>query len=188
MRLKAAPSAILVALAATIVMAAPAGAVDGKPEPASEACPAASDPVADSTAADLRKSVRCLIGAERAARGLPKLRGADTLDLAAKRHVRTMIDTDCLAHKCPGEADLERRLRRAGYIDGVADVTFAESTGCGTTAFSMFTSWLTSTFDRANILDADYEDIGVAALPSASEPLCGDGYGTFAVVLGTREP
>jgi uncharacterized protein YkwD len=99
-----------------------------------------------------------------------------------------MIDTNCLAHKCPGEADLERRLRRAGYIDGTAEATFAESTGCGTTAQSMFDSWLTSPFDRANLLDADYEDFGIAALPSASEPLCGDDYGTFAVVLGTRDP
>lgn len=188
MRRNAPPSAIFVALVATIGMVVPAGAAHAKPDATADPCPAASEPVAETTAVELRKSVRCLIATERAARGLPKLRGADTLDVAAKRHVRTMIDTDCLAHRCPGEADLERRLRRAGYIGGILDVIFAESTGCGTTARSMFDSWLTSPFDRANILDADYEDFGVAALPDASQLLCGDGYGTFAVVLGTREP
>ena len=30
-----------------------------------------------------------------------------------------MIDTDCLAHRCPGEVDLKQRLRKAGYFDGL---------------------------------------------------------------------
>jgi uncharacterized protein YkwD len=144
--------------------------------------------VADTTAADLRKSVRCLISTERVAHGLSKLSRAETLELAAKRHVRAMIDTDCLAHRCPGEVDLERRLRRAGYLDGVTTSRFAESTGCGTTAQSMFDSWMASAFDRANILDPTFKDIGVAVSQDSSDLLCGEGYGTFAVVFGVRTP
>jgi uncharacterized protein YkwD len=153
-----------------------------------EACPNASELVAELTAADLRKSIRCLIAVERGARGLSKLTRDDSLETAARRHVRTMIETDCLAHRCPGELDLKQRLRKAGYFDGSTSYTFAESTGCGTTSQSMVTSWLASTFDRSNMLDPDYEDLGVAVSPESSDELCGDSYGTFAVVFGSRVP
>ena len=151
-----------------------------------DACAGADETVSATTLPDLRKAVRCLILAERAARNLPKLARAESLELAAKRHVRTMIDTNCLAHRCPDEVDLERRLRRAGYLDGISTFRFAESTGCGTSARSMVTSWMASPFDRASILDAGFEDIGVAVSQDASEKLCGAGYGTFAVVYGSR--
>jgi uncharacterized protein YkwD len=182
-------TAALAALAAVAVFAAgaqakPAAAAGGVTS--TDACPGSDQPVAESTAAELRKSVRCLILAERGARGLPKLVRAESLELAAKRHVKTMVATDCLAHRCPDEVDLERRLRRAGYLDGITTFRFAESTGCGTSAASMVASWMASTFDRASILDLGFEDIGVAVSPDASDDLCGDGYGTFAVVYGSR--
>jgi uncharacterized protein YkwD len=153
-----------------------------------DACPGSDTPVAQSTPGALRKSVRCLISAIRSDRALPKLVRDDSLELAARRHVRTMINTDCLAHKCPNEVDLERRLRRAGYLDGATTFRFAESTGCGTSAASMVSSWMSSPFDRASILDAGFEDLGVFVSDDASKQLCGDGYGTFAVVYGSRSP
>ncbi len=151
-----------------------------------DACPDASELVDELTAADLRKAIRCLVAVERGARGLSKLIRDDSLETAAKRHVRTMIDTDCLAHRCPGEVDLRQRLRKAGYFDGFTTYRFAESTGCGTTPQSMVTSWLASTFDRTNMLDPAYQDLGVAVSPESSAELCGDSYGTFAVVFGSR--
>ncbi len=179
---------ITAALAVLMAVAVTAGGAQAKPTAgtATNACPGSDQPVAESTASELRKSVRCLILAERGARGLPKLARAESLELAARRHVKTMIATDCLAHRCPNEVDLERRLRRAGYLDGISTFRFAESTGCGTSAASMVASWMTSTFDRASILDVGFEDIGVAVSPNASEDVCGDGYGTFAVVFGSR--
>ena len=182
--------AIAAAFAALAVIGGPAQARPAGPAGAATAdsCPNATDMVTDLTTPDLRKAVRCLIAVERAARGVPKLAKDESLETAAKRHVRTMIDTDCLAHKCPGEVDLKQRLRRAGYFDGVTSYSFAESTGCGTTAESMVTSWLASTFDRASLLDPDFEDLGVAVSPDSSEKLCGESFGTFAVVFGSRVP
>jgi uncharacterized protein YkwD len=186
---------IVAALAATVAVAVVAGTAHARPAgsaasggAAADSCSGSDETVAETTLPDLRKAVRCLISAERVARGLPKLARAESLETAAKRHVRTMIDTDCLAHRCPGEVDLEHRLRRAGYLDGTTTYRFAESTGCGTTAESMVSSWMASPFDRTNVLDVGFKDIGVAVSQDASDLLCGDGYGTFAVVFGSRIP
>jgi uncharacterized protein YkwD len=181
------------ALAALVVLACAvpsASAAQARPAAVGSAdpCPAADEMVADTTTPDLRKTVRCLIANERSARGLPKLARSDSLETAAKRHVKAMIDTDCLAHRCPGEVDLEKRLRRAGYFDGFTLFRFAESTGCGTTAESMVDSWMASAFDRTSILDANFNDIGVAVSQDSSDRLCGAGYGTFTVVFGKRTP
>jgi uncharacterized protein YkwD len=179
---------VAVAFAGFLVAGAQARPAATSAAGSADACPAAGEMVSDTAAPDLRKTVRCLIGAERASRGLPKLVRSDSLETAAKRHVKTMIDTDCLAHRCPGEVDLEKRLRRAGYFDGFTIFRFAESTGCGTTAESMVSSWMASAFDRASILDASFSDIGVAVSQDSSDRLCGAGYGTFAVVFGKRVP
>jgi uncharacterized protein YkwD len=195
MRRNSGVRAIVAALAATAVMVAIVGIAQARPPgsatgggAAADPCPGSDEVVSEATLPDLRKSVRCLISVERVARGLPKLDRAESLETAAKRHVRTMIDTDCLAHRCPGEVDLEHRLRRAGYLDGITTYRFAESTGCGTTAESMVSSWMASVFDRTNVLDVGFKDIGVAVSQDASDELCGDGYGTFAVVFGSRIP
>ncbi len=186
--------AVLMAFAAALAamamiggpaQARPAGAASST---AADACPNSTEMVAQLSASDLRKAVRCLIAFERSARGLSKLTRDASLQTAAKRHVRTMIKTDCLAHKCPGEVALKKRLRRAGYFDGVTSYRFAESTGCGTRADSMVESWLASAFDRANALDPDFEDFGIAVSPDSSDELCGEGFGTFAVVFGSRVP
>jgi uncharacterized protein YkwD len=176
------------ALAATaIATPAQAPGSDTKPE-AADACPDASIAVADATVTDLRKSLRCLIGVERTARGLTKLKANEPLATAAQRHVKTMVATACLDHRCPGEVNLNTRLRRAGYFDDATSWRYAESTGCGITAESMFTSWMSSDYHRANILDPEFEDIGVAASQESVPELCEEGLGTFAVVFGTRNP
>jgi uncharacterized protein YkwD len=182
---------ITVALAAFAAVGVMTGSAQARPAgmaSITDACPGSDAPVAQSTPGELRKSARCLITAIRTERGLPKLTRSKSLELAAKRHVRRMIDTDCLAHKCPNEVDLERRLRRAGYLDGATTFRYAESTGCGTSAASMVSSWMSSPFDRASILDSGFEDLGVFASDDASRQLCGNGYGTFAAVFGSRSP
>lgn len=155
---------------------------------ASDPCPDASTTVTSATVNTLRKSLRCLINVERVARGLPKLTGNEPLQKAAERHVKTMIATGCLDHRCPGEVNLSTRLRRAGYFDGATSWRFAESTGCGMTAESMFTSWMSTDYHRTNILDPEFDDIGVAASQESVPELCDEGLGTFAVVFGTRTP
>ena len=70
------------------------------------ACPGADAPAADTTGRKLRKSVRCLLNTERAVHGFGKLKRRGALEEAAQRHTKTMVETDCLAHRCGGEVDL----------------------------------------------------------------------------------
>lgn len=180
------------ALAATLMaIVALTGSAQARPASttsptATNSCAGASATVAQTTVADLRKAVRCLISAERASRELPKLARSRALETAAKRHVRAMVATGCLLHRCPGEVDLEKRLRRAGYFEGAASYRFAESIGCGTTPQSMVTSWLATTFDRTNILEPTYKDFGVFVAQESTADPCANGSGTFTVVFGSR--
>lgn len=151
-------------------------------------CSLASVPVSDSNVADLRKSIRCLINQQRAIHGFGRLVRNAPLQKAAQRHTATMVATGCLAHRCPGEEDLDSRLLHAGYFDGAQSWRYAEDTGCGLTAQAMVASWMASRFHRINLLDPDYKDIGVGVSQQRVPGLCESGYGTFAVVFGDRTP
>ena len=113
------------------------------------------------TSRTLRKSIRCLINEERAVHGFGKLLRNESLQKAAQRHTKAMVAADCLAHRCGDEPNLETRLRQAGYFDGVKAWRYAENTGCGESAEAMVANWLASLYHRVNILDPDFEDIGV---------------------------
>ncbi len=151
-------------------------------------CPTAGEPASDATANQLRRSVRCLINEERAVRGHAKVVRDRSLQKAAQKHTKTMVETGCLAHRCEGEVDLETRVRRAGYFEGAEMWEFAENTGCGVSAEAMVSNWMASRFHRVNIVDKDFRDIGVGVTQKPVDERCDEGYATFAIVLGWRKP
>ena len=153
-----------------------------------EACPGADAESADATLSELRKSIRCRINEERAIRGTRRLLKDDSLRKAATRHVKTMVATDCLAHSCPGEPSLDTRIKRSGYTQGADSWEYAENTGCGLSADAMVASWMDSNFHRINLLDPDFDDVGVGVSHETIKGRCGKGYAAFVVVLGHREP
>lgn len=160
-----------------------------KPERGGDSqCDRASVPAADSSIRDLRTSIRCLINEERAVHGLSKLTRHKALKTASQRHVKAMVDTGCLAHRCPGEDDLETRLDDAGYFDGAEAWRYAENTGCGISADAMVANWLDITYHRINILDKDFREVGVGVSQKRVTGRCDKGYATFAVVFGRRTP
>lgn len=179
-------AAVGVALLAAIAVAA-------RPDPGAAAagtgvaCPAADQPAAQTNARQLRRSVRCLINEERAARGLGALVRALSLKDAAQAHSEVMVQTDCLAHQCDGEDDLETRLRDAGYLEDAEMWRFAENTGCGLSAEAMVANWMATKFHRVNILQPKFREIGVGAVMDPVKDRCERGYATFAVVLGWRD-
>lgn len=189
-RPRVAIAAIAAALAA-LLLASLALAGAQEPSPAVERggpCSNAETPADELTAVELRKAVRCLINTERAVRGRSKLVRERGLQRVAQKHVGTMIASDCLAHVCGDELELEERIRRAGYFEGADAWQYAESTGCGVSAKAMVTNWMAHRYHRINILEKTYSDVGVGALPAPVESRCDDGYGTFAVVFGWRTP
>jgi uncharacterized protein YkwD len=151
------------------------------------ACPGAGEPAADTTAKQLRKSVRCLINHERAARDLGEVVRSASLKEVAQDHSKVMAKTDCLAHKCPGEDKLETRLRDAGYFEGAETWRFAENTGCGVSAKAMVANWMATKFHRVNIVEPQFGELGVGAVQKRVKGRCDKHYATFAVVLGWRD-
>jgi uncharacterized protein YkwD len=169
-----------------VSLATAAGTPPNTPAERGPACSAAAAPVAGSTVKQLRKSIRCLVNQERAIHGFGRLVRNAPLQKAAQRHTKTMVATACLAHRCPDEDDLKTRLERAGYFDGAKSWRYAENTGCGISAEAMFENWLGSVYHRVNILDPDFDDVGIGASVRRVEGRCKRKYGTFTVVFGTR--
>ena len=149
-------------------------------------CSGADKPAADTPSRKLRKSIRCLINRERAVHGFGKLAHRHALEKAGQRHAKTMVATGCLAHRCPGEVDLEDRIREAGYFNGASSWRFAENTGCAASAEAMVAGWLDVKYHRINILNKDFHDIGVGVVHKRIKDRCEHGFVTFAVVFGDR--
>lgn len=181
-------AALATAVAALLTAIATAAGERGVPRGESSACSQADQPAAEATLKELRRSVRCLINEERAIRGQDAVTRQGDLQQVAQHHSKRMAATDCLAHRCEGEAKLENRIRRAGYFRGAERWEYAESTGCGLSAEAMVTSWLQSDYHRVNLLERSFEDIGVGVVQKRVKDRCGKGYGTFAALFGVREP
>jgi uncharacterized protein YkwD len=179
-------------LAAIVVAVLAAVAIASRPDSGAAArgapCPGAKQVAEQASAGELRKAVRCLINRERSVRGLEGLARERSLKRAAQTHSEVMAATDCLAHECSGEPDLEARLRAAGYFDRAETWRFAENTGCGLSAEAMVANWMATGFHRVNVVQRSFDELGVGVAKRRVKGRCEPGYATFAVVLGWREP
>jgi uncharacterized protein YkwD len=168
------------ALLAAVLAGAPARAA-GPPA----GCPAATAPLGAAADAAVEAAVGCLVGAERAARGLPSVRPDAALALAAQRHAGDMVARAYFAHVSPTGGTVDRRARRAGYLDAPC-WALGEDLGWAppalATAEAVVAAWMASPSHRSVILDPDFRDIGVAV---AGRAPVGDGAGaTFVLELG----
>lgn len=107
-----------------------------------------------------------LLNQQRATNGLPPLRTDVRLAAAADAHNQWMRDHGCFAHVCTGEPALDARIRTAGYVGMTA---WGENIAFGyRTPEAVVEAWMASPGHRANILGAQYADVGCAFLePSA---------------------
>jgi uncharacterized protein YkwD len=159
------------------------------PASAASAAPTCENDTADAgelSTGELRKATICLINSERRAEKLDRLGRVRSLQKAAKRHAKVMVAENCFSHSCPGEPDLEERLRRAGYFEGAKRWEYAQSTGCASTAEAMVESWLARKFHRRNLLDRKFDDIGVGVAGDSPRKFCDGGFATFTAVFGWR--
>ena len=159
-----------------------------EPAPRLAACAAADKLAAESTPKELRKAVRCLVNRARAGRDGGKLKRHPALRKAAQRHTNTMVTAGCLTHQCGDEPDLEGRLRRAGYLRDAKTWSFAENTGCATSAAAMVENWLDSREHRLNLIEGSCRDVGVGVVTGPVKGECGERFASFTVVLGWRKP
>lgn len=118
---------------------------------------------ADAATAKGRHAVRCLVNAARVERGLPALRLAGSLTVAATRHARAMARRDFFAHVSPGGSTPAQRAARAGWRGGAIGETLAWGAGWEGTARGVVRRWLTSARHREVLLDGALRVVGIGS-------------------------
>jgi uncharacterized protein YkwD len=125
---------------------------------------ASAVPTAGSEAAT-QHAVVCLVNAERAARGVPALREAGLLDLAAARFAAQMVALRFFDHVAPDGSELGARLAATGYAAVSAGENIGEGAGAdASSAAAMVADWMDSAPHRANILDPGFRDAGAGVV------------------------
>ena len=105
-----------------------------------------------------------LVNRERQSRGLATLVIDERLVQAARKHSQRMAATGILEHQCPGEPKLELRL-------GVTEIRFdvdGENVAFAADASRAHTALMRSPGHRANILDGEYNTIGIGVVRTAA--------------------
>jgi uncharacterized protein YkwD len=135
----------------------------------------------------LRRAITCLVNHRRARRDRRPLERNKRLRHAAQRHNDTMLAEDCFRHRCPGEPGLNRRVKKTGYTRGRDAFGFAENLGYDNTPRQMVRRWLHSRFNRRNLLDRDFRDIGVGVgWGTPISTLDDSKFETYTIVFGWR--
>jgi uncharacterized protein YkwD len=171
-------------LMAYLVLAAGPGATA-----ALAGCPHATDRPHQTSLGKISKAMRCLINNKRAKRGRGRLKQSDRLQTAARGHTRTMLKKDCFEHRCSGEPPLGKRVKSTGYTKGAKAYFYAEDLGYHKSAKRTVRKLMRSRYNRRNILNRDWKDIGVGAgwgAPVKSRP--DRKFMTFTIVFAWRRP
>ena len=132
----------------------------------------------------------CLINVERAGAGLPPLTEQSQLTEASVAFSQLMVDQHFFAHVAPGGATLTDRLNASGYLAQPGSWTVGENIAWGesylATPDSIVTAWLNSPPHRANILSAEFDEIGLGIVKGV--PLSANIGATYTTDFGRRTP
>lgn len=150
----------LLALALALLGAAPADARKGK-----DTCANAQTEPAELNYDQATDAIRCLLNKKRASHGMGPVAVNGKLDAAAQKHTDFMVRHGCFAHQCSGEADMVGRIKGTGYLGGAMSWMIGENLAWGEgsigTPAAMVEAWMNSPSHRANILNGDFEDVGI---------------------------
>lgn len=156
---------------------------------AQAACPHAGARAHEIPLPKLRKAVTCLVNHERSRRGRRVLKPSAKLQEAAQGHDDVMLAKECFRHDCPGEPGLGHRIRRSGYTKGQRAWRFAEDLGYEETPHKMVKLLLHSRFNRRNLLDRGFREIGVGVGWGAPKRGLDDrDLATYTLVFALRRP
>jgi len=111
---------------------------------------------------DIGRKLFDLVNHERATRDIPQLRWSDELAKSALAHGQLVVEHQSLDHQFTGEAGLMQRIAEAGaHFNAVAEnLAFADS------ADEIHSGLMGSPGHRHNILNPDYNAVGIAVLQS----------------------
>jgi uncharacterized protein YkwD len=177
----------LLALAAATAGVCAALALGPGVAPATAACAHARAHPHQVALPKIRKAITCLINRKRSKRDRHLLEPNDRLELAARRHTRTMLAQECFRHRCEGERGLNRRVKKTGYTKGQRSWEFAEILGYENTPRQMIGRWMHSRFNRRTLLKRAFRDIGVGVDWGAPVADRDDSeFATYTIVFGWR--
>ncbi len=141
----------------------------------SSACQNASLEPNASNLGRLEAPIRCLLNAERRARGLGPLNANARLRVAAVGHSRDMVVRRYFAHSSASGSSPAARIRAAGWIPRqgrwIVGENIAWGSGSLATPAKIVQAWMASPGHKANILRSSFRQVGVGialGLPSGS--------------------
>ena len=158
--------AATVLAAAVAALAAPAGAQASAQD---APCPGADlTPVAGNLT-QVSQATLCLLNNERVSHGLEPLTVVQGLTQPSAAYSARMVTENFFAHVAPDGATLTDRLEANGYIDPDGDWTVGENIAWGqgniSTARAIMVAWMNSPEHRDNILEPEYDEVGIGVVP-----------------------
>lgn len=163
-------------------LSAVAGADDPTPglDRGDGGCSKVDAPLRELSPNQARKALICSINVARADAGLRRVSRDRQLDRAAAKHTKAMLAADCFAHKCPGEPNLDKRVKSSGYLKGATRWQYGETIACATTATETVDQWLKNPDHRLVLQTKKYKDLGLGYDDAAPDPCTG----SFSAVTG----
>ena len=158
-------------------LGAEAGCADAELEPTAE------------NLAQVSAVVFCLMNAMRENAGMPRLREQEQLTRASTAHSQDMVEKKYFAHDSQDGRDLVARLTAGGYIvedqQWVVGENLAWGSGALATPRALVNAWMNSPPHRANLLSADFQEVGLGLVLGTPRPEAEDGV-TVTTDFGTR--
>lgn len=112
----------------------------------------------------------CLVNQQREQAGLAPLVGEVHLQTAAEQKATDMAQNQYFDHTSPSGVTFAQRLLSCGYVPADTGYSVGENLAWGTnsdaTPANIVTAWMNSPEHRANILDASFQDTGLAVYPA----------------------
>lgn len=136
------------------------------------ACASTSATPASANLGGISASILCLLNAERARAGLPRLRSNGRLGRAARSMANLMVSKRFFAHDTPDGRSVLDRIKPTGYIRGSWSLgeNLAWGSGALATPRAIVNGWMHSPGHRANIMRGKFRDIGIGIKLGAPQP------------------
>ena len=152
----------------SVVAFVAAWAVLGASSASAASCPNTEVQVNGLTQDQMESSIGCLINQNRASAGLQPVQPNADLRAAALSHSQEMISEGYFEHTSPSGLTFIDRIQQFGYMQGTRAWSVGENLVWGdqqlSTPDSLVTAWMNSPPHRANLLQPDFNEIGIAAV------------------------